>query len=158
MAENNSSNIETPVEIIDATIQKISDILKKEYPDHLDFGDGSFAITKGSSQVMIVVRPFTNDEACVECISNVVTGATVNEDLMKLLLRSNAQLHFGGFGLLFDDTITYSHSFSASCLDEGELEITVATIAAIADYYDDLIVEQAGGKRAIDLISELEEN
>jgi hypothetical protein len=64
-------------------------------------------------------------------------------------------LHFGSFGLLFDDTITFSHSFSASCLDNGELEITLDSVATIADYYDDIIVDQAGGKRSVDVQTEL---
>ncbi len=157
MAENTTNTIETPVEIINQTIDKVSKILQKEFPEHLNFKDGSFTLTHGSTQVMVIVRPFTDDEACVECLSNVVTGAKIDAELMKFLLRSNAQLHFGSFGLLFDDTITYSHSFSAACLDDGELEITVSTIAAIADYYDDLIVEKAGGQRAIDLIEELKD-
>jgi hypothetical protein len=156
MAENRNNN-ETPAEILNNARQSILNILENEFEDYIDFGDGTFAITHGSTQVMIIVRPFTEDEACVECLSNVVTGAQVNEELLKFLLRSNSEMHFGGFGLLFDDTITYSHSFSASCLEKGELQITVASIAAIADYYDDIIVQSAGGKRAIDLIEELEE-
>ncbi len=153
---DNSNKIETPVEILDNARKKVAEILEKDFADYIDFEDGTFAITHGSTQVMIIVRPFTEDEACIDCISNVVTGAKVNEELLKFLLRSNSELHFGGFGLLFDDTITYSHSFSASCLDQGELQITVASIAAIADYYDDIIVKSAGGKRAIDLTEEME--
>jgi len=107
---------------------------------------------------MIIVRPFTQDDACIECISNVVTGAKITDELMKFMLRANSELHFGGFGLMFDDTITYSHSFSASCLKNNELQITLDSIAAIADYYDDIIVEAAGGKRAIDANNETMEN
>lgn len=142
---------DTPRDLIDITIRKISDILDYNYPDHLKFDDGSFAVIHGSSQVLILVRPFTQDEACVECIANVVTGAKVNEDLMRFLLRKNAELHFGAFGLIFDGTITFAHSFSTSVLHEKELVTTLESVAIIADYYDDIIVDLAGGKRAQDL-------
>lgn len=155
MTEN--TNMITPVEILEKAKNDIAQILAKDYPEHLNFGDGSYTISHGSTQVMIIVRPFTEDEACIECISNVVTGAKITDELMKFMLRSNSELHFGGFGLMFDDTITYSHSFSASCLKTGELQITLDSIAAIADYYDDIIVDAAGGKRAIDLNEEISE-
>ncbi len=145
---------ETPQEIIEQTKEKIIEILKKDFTDYYDFEDGSYSINYGSTQVKIIVRPFTKEEASVECISNVVTGAKINEDVLRFLLRSNSDLHFGAFGLTFDDTITFSHAFTSSCLGQGELQVTVATVAAISDFFDDQIVEMAGGKRAIDLTEE----
>ena len=145
----------TPEEIINNAINKVTDILNTKYPEHLSFGNGTFTIAHGSTQVMIIVRPFTDDEACIDCAATVVTGANISNDLMRFLLRKNYELHFGAFGLLFDDTITFSHSFSASCLEKGELEITLDSVATIADYYDDIIVETAGGKRAKDLDKEM---
>ena len=54
---------DTPEEIIDRTKQKIIEILKKDFTDYYDFEDGSYSISYGSTQVMIVVRPFTKEEA-----------------------------------------------------------------------------------------------
>ena len=146
-----TKTIDTPNEIINKAVDKISDILSKRYPEHLSFDNGSFTISHGSTQVMIIVRPFTNDDACVECVATVAAGSNITNDLLRFVLMKNYELHFGAFGLLFDDTITFSHSFSANCLDIGELEITLDSVATIADYYDDIIVETAGGKRAKDL-------
>ena len=151
-----NKTIETPQDIIDKAISKVNDILTKKYPDHIAFGDGAFTISRGSTQVMIIVRPFTNDEACVECIANTVMGAKVSPDLMHFLLRKNSELHFGSFALLFDNTITFSHSFADHCLDVGQLEITLDSVATISDYYDDIIVDLAGGKRALDILSVLD--
>ena len=114
-----NKTIETPQELIDSTIKKVTEILVEHFPNYLTFGNGSFTISRGSTQVMIVVRPYTDDDTCVECISNVVTGARINEELMRFLLRKNAELHFGAFGLLFDDTITFSHSISGKNLEIG---------------------------------------
>ena len=83
-------------------------------------------------------------------------GAKVSPDLMHFLLRKNSELHFGSFGLLFDNTITFSHSFSDKSLDSGQLEISLDSVATISDYYDDIIVDLAGGKRAMDIISVLD--
>ena len=147
---------ETPQEIIDSTIENVKNILDKHFPDYISFEDGSFTISRGSTQVMIVVRPFTINDSCVECISNVVAGATISNELMRFLLRKNAELHFGSFGLLFDDTIIFSNSLSGINLDVNELKTSLNAVAVIADYYDDIIVEMAGGNRAIDNVEDLD--
>ena len=146
---------DTPKEIIESTITEISKILAEFYPEHLSYGDGSYTISRGSTQVMIVVRPFTEKEACVECIATVVSEPEVSFDLMRFLLRKNSELHFGAFGLLFDDTITFTYSFSSGALSSNELRIALESVAIISDYYDDIIVDIAGGKRAKDMGSEL---
>lgn len=144
--------IETPQNLMDDTIEKVSNILKEHFSDYLSFGNGSFTISRGSTQVMIIVRPFTSDETCVECMANVVTGTNITPELMRFLLRKNAELHFGSFGLLFDDTITFSHSIAGTHLDANELITTLNSVAVISDYYDDIIVDLSGGKRAADLV------
>ena len=133
------------------TIDKVNSMLKKNFPNHLSFGDATWTITRGSSNIMINVKEFVRNETIIECIAHVVTEANVTPDLMKFLLRKNVELHFGSFGLLFDDTITFSHSITGSNLDENELITTVSSVGFIADYYDDVIVEMAGGKRAADV-------
>lgn len=153
LISSNLSSIETPDELIQETINKVQSILNEHFPDHLSFGNGSYTISRGSTQVMIIVRPFTNNETCIECFSNVVVGAEITSDLMRFLLRKNAELHFGSFGLLFDDTITFTHSITGTNLDANELITTLNSVAIIADYYDDIIVELAGGKRAADILN-----
>ena len=143
-------------ELLNKTIENVSKILHNTFPNHLSFGNGTFTITRGSSQVMIIVRLFVKNETSVECVSNVVTGAKITTDLMKFLLRKNAELHFGSFGILFDGTITFSHSITGTNLDDNELITTLNSVAFIADYYDDVIVEMSGGKRAADLVDEID--
>ncbi|MBI5326050.1 MAG: YbjN domain-containing protein [Ignavibacteriae bacterium] len=136
---------------IKITIDKVNALLKKNFPGHLSFGDGTYTINRGSSNIMINVKEFVKNETIIECVAHVVTGSNITPDLMKFLLRKNVELHFGSFGLLFDDTITFSHSITGSNLDENELITTVSSVGFIADYYDDVIVEMAGGKRAADV-------
>ncbi len=154
--DDNTNLTDTPPQLISETINKVEAILKDHYPDYLSFGNGTFTISRGSSHVMIIVRPYTQNETCVEYIANVVTGAKITSELMRFLLRKNSELHFGSFGLIFDDTITFSHTITGSSLTKDQLVITLNSIAVISDYYDDIIVDLAGGKRASDLVEDLE--
>ena len=125
--------------------------LAERFPDAIDYGDGSYTISHGSSSVMIVVRPYTETDTMVELISQIVTGAKIDEAVLRWMLRKNAELHFGAFGLLFDDTIIFSYSLPGNSLDAGELESAITSVAVIADHYDDIIVNMAGAKRVADL-------
>jgi type III secretion system-like peptide-binding chaperone len=147
-------NVHTTQEVIDGTIAKVKSYMDKNYPSHIAFEDGTFVISSGSAQVMVIVRPFLADEACVEMISTVVTGAEITLELSKFLLRKNAELHFGAFGLLFDDTITFAQAITGANLDENEFCNTLDSVAVLSDYYDDVIVEMAGGKKASELSSD----
>jgi len=143
--------METPLSLLDQTIVKVENILEKKYPEFISFGQGSYTISRGSSQVMLIIRPFSNNETCVQCISHVVMGATITPELMNFLLRKNAEINWGAFGLLFDNTIVFSHSIAGANIDENELGTTIDSVAIIADHYDDEIVSLAGGKRAKDM-------
>ncbi|MFP4368928.1 MAG: T3SS (YopN, CesT) and YbjN peptide-binding chaperone 1 [Candidatus Kapaibacterium sp.] len=156
LQKNVEGSIETPQELIDRTIASVEDILKKKFPEYLAFDNFTFVIQRGSTQVMIIVRPFTENETVVECTANVVYGATIDEKLLKFLMRKNAELHFGSFGLLFDNTISFNHSLAGTNLDENELITALNAVAIIADHYDDEIVSMAGGKRAQDVTTDLE--
>lgn len=140
----------TPDALVTATRVRVAQFLRERFPSTEDFGDGSYALSYGSSSVIVVVRPYTETDTMVELTAQVVTGATMSSDLMHFLLRKNAELHFGSFSLLFDDTIMYSYSLAGSTLDANELEAAVTSVAVIADHYDDEIVAMAGGKRAAD--------
>ncbi len=142
---------QTPDAMMKVTIERVETLLREMYPYYASFGDGSFTIRQGSSIVGIMVRPFTENDTCVECTANVVYGATITPDLMRFLLRKNAELHFGGFGLLFDNTITFSYAFPGMHLDKEEFQTALYSVAIISDYYDDEIVTAAGGKRAADM-------
>lgn len=143
--------LDTPQELLSATKAKVEVLLNENFPDFIEFGNGSYTISRGSSQVMIQIRPFTKTETCVEFVANVVTGASVTNELMHFLLRKNAELHFGAFGLFFDNTVIFQHSIAGTNMDQNEFITSLNAVAIIADYYDDEIVKMAGGKRALDL-------
>ncbi len=86
-----NQNMETPQELIDLTINKVENILKDTFPDYLSFGDGQFTLTHGSTQLMIIIRPFTNNETCIEILANVVSDGNITPEIMKFLLRKNSE-------------------------------------------------------------------
>ncbi len=112
----------TPDAIIESTRANVAAILKERFPQTVDFSDGSYALSYGSSSVGVVVRRYTETDTMVEIMAQVVSGAEITPELLKWLLRKNAELHFGAFGLLFDDTIIYTYSLPGSKLDASELE------------------------------------
>ncbi|MDZ4744897.1 MAG: YbjN domain-containing protein [bacterium] len=145
------SATDTPQNLIDEARAKIKAVLEVKYPSSVDFGDGSFAVPYGSSSVAIVVREYTKTDTMVELMAQVVSGGTIDAEVTKWLLRKNAELHFGAFGLLFDDTIIFTYSLPGTCLESQELESAINSVSIIADYYDDELIKMVGGKRVADL-------
>ena len=131
--------METPVELINATIEKVENYLRSNFPEFQVF-DNTYTITRGSAQVLIVVRPYTENETAVEFMCNLFTEANLTHEVMEFLLRKNAELHFGAFGLLFDNTITFSYTLVGSNMDENEFATALNSVAIISDYYDDEII------------------
>lgn len=140
----------TPDELIEQTKVKVQTVLNAHFPDHVSFDNASFSIDAGSSQVMIIIRPFTDTDTCIECMATLVSGATISEELLRFLMRKNAELHFGAFSLMFDDTICFAHSIAGINADDNEIITSIQSVALIADHYDDEIISMAGGKRCSD--------
>lgn len=132
------------------TNDKLKTFFKTNFNDTTYFDEESFIVSKGSTQVMVKAENITEDHVVIDLISHVVRNANVDDKLKNFLLRANTELKFGAFGLLFDDTITFQHSILANDFSEVDLKSSINAVASVADYYDDIIVEKAGGKRALD--------
>lgn len=149
---DNGVIMETNNEVLLSTIQKVENFLKEKYPGYIKFDDNRYTITRGSTAVMILIRPYTEGDTIVEFVSNLVFGANISPELMNFLLRKNAELHFGAFGLLFDGTIVFTYSIAGKNLDENEFVTALNSVAIIADYYDNEIIAMAGGKTAMETL------
>ncbi|MBE2189489.1 MAG: hypothetical protein KGZ71_04450 [Desulfobulbaceae bacterium] len=151
--EGDETMVETPQVLIDATITRVENFLKSQFPDYLNFENGTFTVNRGNSQVMIAIRPFTDSESCIEFVSNVAYESKLTTELMQFLLRKNAELHFGAFGVLFDDTIIFQYTIAGSNVDSNELLTSINAVAIISDHYANEIVTLGDGK----LINEFQE-
>ena len=132
-------------EMIDSARQKVRDYLTEIDPDFQEYDSGMFTVQEGSAVIGISFRPWHIEDVAVEFTSQLVNDASLSEESMRWLLEKNAALHFGSFGLLFDGSIIYSHTIPAACLNQQTFDATLRTVAAIADHYDDEIVQIAGG-------------
>lgn len=139
-------------------LENVNSRLKKFFENNFKestyFDEESFIINKGSTQVLVKAGNITEDHVVIDLVSHVVKDAFVDDSLKSFLLRANSELKFGAFGLLFDNTITFQHSILANDFSEVDLKSSINAVASVADYYDDLIVEKAGGKRALDDLNE----
>lgn len=106
----------------------------------------------GSALVEVLVFPWGDDDAIINTRSYVVSDIELSPELMSFLLKENSQMMFGAFGVDDNGDILFEHTIVGSTCDKKELESSVKAVLEVADEYDDIIVQQWGGKRALDRI------
>lgn len=115
-----------------------------------------YVVKQGSAYVMVNVVPWGKDKAMVRCVSQLVKGVRMSEDLAVQLLQLNAHLRFGAFA--FDpvgDLVLFIHSIlGGHTLDPEELLTTLSDVALIADEYDDKLASKWGGQRMQDVLED----
>lgn len=145
-------------EAVTATSARVSDFLEELGVSKL--GPSTFVAKRGSAVVGIHVMPFAGEEdgaadALVQIQANVVEGANLTVDVLRQLLEFNHEAAYGGFGLGEKGLVTYHHCLLGSSLAKTELIDVLYEVAKVADDWDDILVEQAGGVTAIDKLREL---
>lgn len=145
LKQGENSMVETPQVLLDTTAQKVESFLKVHFPDYLNFDNGTFTVTRGNTQVMVAIRPFTDTESCVEFVTNVAYNSALNNELLQFLLRKNAEIHFGAFGILFDNTIIFQYSIAGTNVDDNELLTSINAVAIISSHYSKEILSLGGG-------------
>jgi hypothetical protein len=110
----------------------------------------AIGVVVGSAVAQAIVFPWGEDDATICTRAYVVTGAELTPDLMRYLLRENADMRFGAFGVDDDGDILFEHTIVGSTCDKEELKASVMAVVMTADRYDDQIVARWGGQRALD--------
>ncbi len=115
--------------------------------------DGLYFFKYGSTVVMMSLL---EDElgTYVRCASTLLKDFEPSCELMTRLLRLNAEVRFGAFLLLGEDTISFAATILGDDLDFEELRKTLEYVARTSDDYDDILQEEFGGKRASDILEE----
>ncbi|MBD1911913.1 MULTISPECIES: YbjN domain-containing protein [unclassified Leptolyngbya] len=115
-------------------------------------------LTYGSARVAVEVltwdvHPWEERElAIVRASSCVTVNSHLGPELMDFLLTENQRMRFGAFHLGPQGEVLFAHSvLGGEGMDLLELQTCILSVVTIADTYDDLIVEQFGGQRALDL-------
>jgi hypothetical protein len=113
-----------------------------------------YVVRQGSAYVYIHVLPWEPDRALVRLVAQLARGVEMTPDLAIRLLRFNARLRFGAFGYVSQGScVVFAHTLlGGETLDGEEITTALRDISMLADEFDDVIVEEAGGKRMQDLI------
>lgn len=124
----------------------LDDLVDQHFDDaeHCDF-----YLKFGTTLVEISINPYEQDDAVVEILAYVVHGVTPSLELMRELLSVNAQVPMGAFSVVHND-VYFSHAFLGRRLDPDQFLASLSHVAMVADEYDDQIVGQFGGERALD--------
>lgn len=114
-------------------------------------GEDMFFAKRGSSVIGIHLQ-LGRGGPQVLVQAAVVTGADLTSfpELLRSLLEHNAESRWGHFALDRSGRILFQHLFSAASLTREDLIPCIGEIARVADEWDDVIVEEAGGERALD--------
>ncbi|MBM3266396.1 MAG: YbjN domain-containing protein [Candidatus Sericytochromatia bacterium] len=124
-----------------------SDAKLIKHPEGLSFG-----MLYKSAASMTSVLPWRSDDAVVATRSYVVTGATIDADLMRLLLGVNANSPNGAFAIDDEGDIVFCHTILGNSVNLDELMSSITGVITTADEYDDIITAKWGGMRALDSI------
>jgi hypothetical protein len=117
-------------------------------------GEDTFLAKRGSTVVGIHVIPGEGADVQVLVQAAVVAGADLlsSPELLRSLLEYNHQARYGAFAVDPDGRIWLRHVFLGPALTKEELLPAVIEVAKAADDWDDMIVEEVGGERALDLL------
>lgn len=130
--------------LLEKTKVKVEKYLKNILkPDELIKLNDIYSFKFGTIMVQIKIIGYHTEDVLVEVFSYLAEDIKYSAELGEKLLRLNATLHFGGFGLTFDNSIVYTYSLAGANLDFNEFLAAVQTVATISDSYDELVKEMA---------------
>ena len=117
----------------------------------------NFEIIYGSTRIHVdvmawEVNPWDNpDSTLVRSYSYLTTGTRIDIDTLRFLMLESSQIRFGAFQLEEGNRLMFAHSIlGGDSMDMMELQTCILSVAAIADTYDDIIIEKFGGQRMVD--------
>ena len=117
---------------------------------HSDEGP-AWGLQQGSAEVYIFLTQGDNNENFIQVVAPVmVPNDATFFQLTKRLLELNAdELTGASFGLRGEEVVLTTDR-STTGLDRVEIEEMIRRVASYADYYDDILTVEYGGKRHAD--------
>jgi len=130
---------------------KIQDYLRQIAGSYEIGTDGSCAIRVGTTKVIVRADEWVKDRSLVNVVAIVAVEVEPTKDLMEFLNTKNADLVFGKFFVMREQKLVLcQHALLGDKMDREELETAVMAIGAVADRYDEEIVNRFGGMRYTD--------
>jgi hypothetical protein len=96
-----------------------------------------YSFSFGTVTVNILVRPWHSEDVLVDVFSYLADNVDLSKSQLDELLRMNATIPFGSFGLSMENSVKFSYTLAGKNLDMNEFSAAVQNIAAIADQYDE---------------------
>ncbi|CAG5084755.1 YbjN domain-containing protein [Parvicella tangerina] len=124
--------------LIDATYAKIDGFMKEMFhEDEVIKIDDLYSFSFGTVTVNIIVRPWHSEDVLVDVFSYLAEEVELDKDQLEELLRMNATIPFGSFGISMENAIKFSYTLAGKNMDKNEFSAAIQNIAAIADQYDE---------------------
>jgi len=124
--------------LIDSTYAKIDSYVKELFHDNEYMRiDDLYSFTFGTVSVNIIVRPWHADDVLVDVFCYLAEEVELSAEQMEEMLRMNATIPFGSFGISMENSIKFSYTLAGKNMDLNEFSAAVPNIAAIADQYDE---------------------
>lgn len=137
--------------------QRVNGFLTEIFGEMIKKPDGHpvFLLMHGTALTQIVILPWSDDDAVMMVRAYVNYGADLAPDLLKFLLRKNAEARFGAFRIDSDGDICFEYSIPGMTCVKEEVKAAVLAVASTADKYDEIIMERWGGMRDEDRMKQM---
>ncbi|MCB9197152.1 MAG: hypothetical protein H6600_01745 [Flavobacteriales bacterium] len=132
--------------LINSTYAKIDGYIKELFhEDEVIRIDDIYSFAFGTVTVNILVRPWHQEDVLVDVFSYLAEEVELSKDQLDELLRLNATIPFGSFGLSMENAVKFSYTLAGKNMDLNEFSAAVQNIAAIADQYDEQFIVDVTG-------------
>ncbi|MCS6796088.1 MAG: YbjN domain-containing protein [Raineya sp.] len=129
--------------LIASTRAKVEKYIQELFHDYeVAKVEDTYSCTFGTISVNIRVIGWHTEDVLVEVYAYVAENVNLTQEMAEELLRLNASVHFGSFGVTFDKAVVYSYSLAGANLDLNEFIAAVQTVATVADSYDEMFKPQ----------------
>jgi hypothetical protein len=130
--------------LIASTQAKVEKYIQELFHDYeVAKVEDTYSFAFGTVNVNIRVIGWHTEDVLVEVYSYLAEDIDIDGKTAEELLRLNASMHFGSFGLTFDRAVVYSYSLAGANLDFNEFAAAVQTVATVADSYDEMFKSTA---------------
>lgn len=124
--------------LVNETYAKIDGFIKELFhEDEVIKIDDMYSFSFGTVTVNMMVRPWHSEDVLVDVFSYLAEDVDLSKAQMDELLRMNATIPFGSFGLSMENSIKFQYTLAGKNIDLNEFSAAVQNIAAIADQYDE---------------------
>jgi hypothetical protein len=127
--------------LIAATQKKVEQYMKELFHDYEVVKiDDFYTFTFGTVTVTVQILPWHSEDVIVKVYSFLGDEDTeISSETANELLRQNATLPFGSFGVTFEKQPMFTYSLAGANLDMNEFQAAVQMVAKTADEYDEFV-------------------